>query len=351
MKLTETKLSASIKTGSFENLYFIYGKEPFLITMYVDRIIKKAVGDDANDFNLQRLEGIPDTDMLSEYIEALPVFTEYKVITVKDFDPDKCDAETFKRYLDIIADVPDTTILVFYCTGVEIDDKKPKANTKKFLAAAEKSGAVCSIDMMKPPKIAELCVKKAAKEGIVFSPEDALYMTERVGGRMNVASEETAKLMNRVGKGGTITRADIDILTPKQLDAKVFDLADAINAGDRRRAYGMITDLFDEQIKAEMIFASLSGAYIDMYGAKLANTGGMAPEQAAQMLGYYGNRTWAFTKKILPAAAKLPTGYLRETVDILSDADITLKSTAVSKQTVIEEAVTRLFMCREKRQV
>lgn len=351
MKLTEEKLSAAIRAGNFDNLYFIYGKEPFLTAMYVDRIIKKKAGEDALDFNLQRLEGCPDPDMLSEYVEALPVFAEAKVVTVKDFDPEKCDAESFKRYLDIISDVPDTTILVFYCTGVDIDDKKPKANTKKFLAAAEKSGTVCAIDMMKPPKIAELCVKKAAKEGIVFSYDDALYLTERTGGKMSAASEETQKLMNCVGKGGTITRQNIDLLTPKQLDAKVYDLADAINAGNRKEAYGIVTDLFDEQIKAEVILATLAGAYIDMYGAKLAKTGGIAPETAAQMFGYYGNRTWAFTRKIMPAASRLPTGYLRETVDILSDADITLKSAAVDKQTVIEEAVTRLFMCRERQRV
>ena len=114
MKLTETALSSSIKAGNLENLYFIYGKESFLISMYVDRLIKKAVGDEDNDFNLQRLEGIPDPDVLSEYAEALPVFAEHKVITVKDFDPGKCEDDILKRYIEIISDVPDTTILVFY---------------------------------------------------------------------------------------------------------------------------------------------------------------------------------------------------------------------------------------------
>ena len=65
MKLTEDKLRTSIQAGKFERVYFIYGKEPFLISMYADRIIKKTVGEDALDFNLQRLDGSPDPDLLS----------------------------------------------------------------------------------------------------------------------------------------------------------------------------------------------------------------------------------------------------------------------------------------------
>ena len=87
MKLTEDKLSSAIRAGNIDKLYFLYGKEPFLINMHTDRIIKKTVGEDALDFNLQRLDGNPEPDVLSDYIESLPVFAERKVITVKDYDP------------------------------------------------------------------------------------------------------------------------------------------------------------------------------------------------------------------------------------------------------------------------
>ncbi len=347
MKITEDVLSADIRAGRFERVYLIYGKEPFLISMYTDKIIKKTVGDDALDFNLQRLDECPDAELLSDYAEALPVFAERKVITVKDPDPEKFDEVKLSGYLNIISDIPDTTILVFFCTGAEPDEKKAK--TKKFIAAVEKAGAVCAIDLMKPPKIAELCVKKAAKAGIVLSYDDALFLTERVGGRMSSASDETSKLMSYAGKGGTIDRTAIEALVPKQLDAEVFDLAGAINSGRKAEAFRVIDELFAEQETPVGILSALSGAYLDLYFAKLAKSEGMNPNDAAKMFGYFKGRAWGFANKVYPAAARLETGYLRETVGLLFDADIKMKSMPGDGRTLIEETVTKLFICRENR--
>ncbi len=344
MILTEAKLNAEIKAKRFSRVYFIYGKEPFLISMYADRIAEAA--EEPLDFNLQRLDGCEDPDLLSEYIEALPVFAPFKVVTVKDFDPEKADAELTKRLLAIIADIPETTVLVFWNPNAEPEEKKAK--TKKFIGTVDEHGTVCMIDMMKPAKVAELCVKKAAKAGIVISYDDALYLTERVGGGMNAASDETAKLMTYVGEGGTVTRANIDMLVPKQLDAQAFRLAEQINAGKRAEAFRTVDELFAQQISHVNILASLSGAYLELYGAKLAKSAGISPDEAAPVLGFYGKRVWALKNVIFPAAAKLDIPYLRETIKVLSDADITIKSSPIDKQTLIEETVTKLFMCREK---
>ena len=91
MKIKEERLSADLKAGKTENLYFIYGKEPVLINMYADRSVEKTVGADADDFNLQRLGDMPEPGLLTDYVEALPVFSDVKTVLVKDFDPEKCD--------------------------------------------------------------------------------------------------------------------------------------------------------------------------------------------------------------------------------------------------------------------
>ena len=347
MKLTEDKLNSALRAGRFERLYFLYGKEPFLIQMYVDKIIRKTVGDDALDFNLQRLEGCPEPDLLSDMVDTLPVFAEVKVVTVKDFDPEKFVAATEKKYHEIASNVPDSAILVLYCVNVDIDEKKNK--TKKFIDTVDKSGGVvCSIDLMPAPRIAELCVRKAVKDGIVISQDDGLFLTERTGSRMNVASDETAKLMSYVGKGGTITREHIDMLVPKQLEAEVFDLANAINSGRRADSYRIIDELFSKQINAVSIMGAMSGTFLDMYCAKLAKNAGLSSQAASGAFGYFGGKAWAFGRSYT-AAVGLDIAYLRETVKILSETDIALKSVPVDGRVLVEETVTKLFMCREKR--
>lgn len=346
MKIKEERLSADLKAGKTENLYFIYGKEPFLINMYADRIVEKTVGADADDFNLQRLGDMPEPGLLTDYVEALPVFSDVKTVLVKDFDPEKCDNDTAKRYIDIVSDVPESTVLVFYSPSLDIDEKGMKAKTKKFIEAVDKHGAVCAIEQMKPPKIAELCVQKAAKDGIVISPDDALFLVERTGGQMTVSGDEMMKLMNYVGKGGKITRAEIESLVPKQLSAGVFELADAVNSGRRADAFRIIDELFLQQIEAVSIVGAFAGAFLDMYCARLAKADGIGAQKAAPLFGCFGGKAWVFSNKIYPAAANLDLNYLRRAVEVLSEADIRLKSGAADAQTVIEESVVKIFELR-----
>lgn len=346
MVLTEDRLSASVRAGRLERVYFLYGKEPFLTKMYAERIAKKAAGADPLDFNLVNIKGNPDPDALSDYVEGLPVFADMKAVMVNDPEPEKMDKDTFDRVVDIINTVPDTTVLVFYVTGVETDEKKAK--TKKFIEAADKNGAVCRLDEMQISKIAELAVKKAAKAGIVISYNDALYLTERVNGSMTSVSEETAKLMSYVGTGGTITKEIIDTLVAKCLDTGVYELAAAINSGNRQGAFRIIDELFAEQTEPTLIMSALSSAFLDLYYAKLAKANGVNPNMAAEQFGYPKNRAWAFNKAV-NAVGRLEIGYLRETVRILSEADIKMKSSPVSNRIIIEQAVTSLFIQQESR--
>lgn len=274
MKQTEEQLGADLRAGRLARVYYLYGKEPFLVRTYFDRVIKKAVGGE-EDFNLIRFTGNPDLSLLSDHIDGLPVFAERKVVAVSDLDPEKMDAESFSRLLEIVSDVPDTTVLLIGITGISADEKKAK--TKKLIAAAEKSGVVCRFDFMQTSKIAELVIKKAAKGGIVISRGDAVYLTERVLGNLTLVSEETAKLMSFVGAGGTIDRPVIDMLVAKQLDTSVYELATAINAGKRAEAFRIIGDLIFQRVDPIVILSALSGAYLDFTARSSRKRQGFRP--------------------------------------------------------------------------
>lgn len=345
MTLAEDRLSAEIRAGRLARVYFLYGKEPFLVKTYTERIIKKSVGVDALDFNLVKINGNPDMSLLSDHVDGLPVFAERKLVAINDIEPEKLDKDSFEQLLSIISEVPETTILLFHNTGVSIDERK--SQSKKFVAAVEKSGVVCKLDAMPQPKIAELVIKKAAKQGVVISREDALYLTERVLCSLNLVSEETAKLISYAGNGGVIDRAMIDSLVAKQLDTSVYELATAINAGKREEAFTIIGNLIFERVEPIVILSALSGTYLDFYRAKIAKMTGVLPDQTAEDFGYAKNRVWVMSKA-MNAVSKLRVDYLRKTLAILNEADIAMKSSSIDSQTVIEQAVTRLFTAQRE---
>lgn len=345
MILAEEKLNGDIRGGRIGRVYFLYGKEPFLVKTYTDKIINKAVGADPLDFNFISLKGNVDVGTLRDYVEGMPVFADMKVIAINDIDPEKMDKAELDAYIDVIGNVPETSVLLFNITGFQPEEKKAK--TKAFIAAADKAGTICKLDGIPEAKIAGLVVKKAAKEGIVISPEDATYLTERVLCDMTLVSAETAKLMSYVGKGGTITRSIIDQLVGKLLDTSVYELAAAINSGRRAEAFRILDDLFAERIEPIAILSALSSAYLDFYRAKLAKGAGVSPSRAAEDFGYPKNREWAL-KKAMSAVPRLKTEYLRNTIFILSETDILIKSAPIDSRTILEQAISRLFSAGEK---
>ncbi len=344
MTVKEEQLSADVRAGRIARVYYLYGKEPFLVKTYFERIIKKAAGADPLDFNLIRAGGNPDPDALSDYVEGLPVFAERKVVAVNDIDPEKMDAASFSRFLEIVSDVPETTVLLFGVTGFQPDEKKAK--TKKLIAAADKAGVVCRFDFMPLPKIAELVVKKAAKQGVVISRENALYLSERVLGNVTLVSEETTKLISFAGAGGTIDRSLIDTLVAKQLDTSVYELASAVNEGRRDDVFRIIDDLTFERVEPIVILSALSGAYLDFYRAKLAKASGVLPAQAARDFSYPKNREWVLNKA-MNAVSRLTVGYLRKTLEILSEADVAMKSTPTDSRVILEAAAVRLLTAQK----
>lgn len=345
MIVTEERLSADVRAGRISNVYFLYGDEPFLVKTYTDRIIKKAVGDDPLDFNFIKLGSNPDISMLIDYVEALPVFADTKVIVVNDMKPEILKPDELEAYIRMIKNMPDTTILIFSITGVEISETK-KAS-KSFMEAVREAGVVCRLDGVAEGKITEMIMRKTAKSGVVISPEDASYLCERVLGNMTLVVSETAKLIDYVGTGGVITRDVIDKLVGKLLDTGVFELATAINAGEREKAYRILDDLFAERIDAINILSAMTTTYLDFYRAKLGKLTGVLPAQIAEQFGYKG-RDWAI-KRAMNSVTKLRLGYLRETIFILSEADLEIKSSPVDTRTILDKTVTKLFIAGEKR--
>ncbi len=346
MIVEEAGLKSDISAGRIKNVYFLYGKEPFLVKTYTDKIVKKTVGDDPIDFNLIKLASNPDAGTLIDYVEGLPVFADMKVVIVNDVKPDTLDPEDYKAYLDIIGNVPDTTVLIFSITGIELNDTKKAV--KDFISAVGKAGTVCRLDGVPENKIVDLVVRKAAKGGIVIAPEDAAYLSERVLCDMTLVSSESSKLMDYVGRGGVITRDVIDKLVGKHLDTSVFELATAINAGERENAFRIVDDLFAQRISAVNILSAMTGAYLDLYRAKVAKMTGVLPAQAAEQLGYPKNRDWV-VKRSMTAVSHLRLGYLRETLFILSEADTEIKSMPLDARVIFDKTVTKLFLAGEKR--
>ena len=186
----------------------------------------------------------------------------------------------------------------------------------------------------------------AARRGSALTPDNAKLLVERCGDDLNLLLNEIDKLSALAG-GGEITREHIETAATKNLEASVFDLSKALLQNNYERSYTILNTLFYQKEEPVAILAVLSGAYADLYRAKAAAQAGVPAESLAADFGYRG-REWRL-RNAARDSARLSLPMLRQSLEILAQADGQLKSARTDKRVVLEQTAARLIVLARSR--
>jgi len=334
--MTEDILAKELKQGAIRKIYYLYGKEPFLVKTYADRIIDKCLGGERG-FNYARFEGNPDVSRISECVQTLPVFADRKVVLLNDLDFEKSDTDALASVLSAI---PESTTVIISVTGFVPDLKKAK--TKKLAELADKHGASVEFGKLSEAKTADLITKRAVRAGCGISRANAVHLATLCLCDLNLIANETDKLCAYANYGGEITREAVDLLTAKQLDTGVFALAAEITAKKSGEALRVLDELITLGNPPVMIMSALSAAFIDFYRAKIGAEAGKRADVIAADFNYPKNRAWAVGKAI-SAVARTPAERICKCVLALANADYKLKSAPLDDRYIMERAVAELI--------
>ncbi len=343
----EAALKSELKAGKLRQVYYLYGEETFLTRMYADRIIQAAGVDKSDGLNFLKLRGAPDPNSLSDFAESLPFFAEHKCVVITDLDAEEMDNDSHKQFLSLVESLPDTTIMVIAQTGIEIDEVKPRAKTKKLIQSVEKCGMVCRMQFLPAAMTAAMAAKKAQKAGCTLSEENAAYLSGLCGRSLTLIQNEVDKLCS-CQQSGEITRELIDALTPKLLDASAYDLSSCILAGKTPEALKMVNDLFQQREEPILILSALSGAFVDSYRAKLAQNARKSSQQAAADFGYFGGRAYYFGRTCT-AVRSIPEDRLKSCLEVLYRTNLLMNSSKQDSRILLERAVTELSAINGRR--
>ncbi|MBQ7548147.1 MAG: DNA polymerase III subunit delta [Clostridia bacterium] len=346
--INEQQLKKQLSQGSFSKLYLIYGEEKYLVKHYTDTLVKKAVPRELADFNLHIYEGSAGMDLLpvSEAVEALPVFSERTCILIKDMPLDSLLSGTAAALEELISDIPETTVLVISNPNTNINPKSKTA--KKLIALISKYGDVAEFGRASISQLIKLLQRGASQRGCELGYSEASHLVSLAGDDMNDLLNELEKVCAYKGNG-TISKDDIEAVAVKNVQARAFDLAKAVNSGNADAAMSLVNSLFIMKEDPIILLAALMTPYIDMYRAKVYTSGGLRASDAAADFNYR-NKEFRLTN-----AARNASGYtisqLRAFLEILERADYALKNTSASARMVIEKTVAYLILAANGEEV
>jgi len=327
-------LKQHITENRLARLYVICGGEAYLKQHFARQLSDAAVDETARDFNFHRFEGKDVTlNDLAQAVEAVPWGSERTCILVRDFTLDSYEKdEDFAAWL---GDLPDHCVLIFWQDTAEFKPKKNKALT----TAISKHGHVAELNAPDSASVLKLVAAGVKSRGCTIDRSTADYFIQCAGGDLNLLQNELAKLCSFAQ--GEITRAHIDQVCVKSVDAKSFDMVKAVAAGDGTTALRLLDELFTQKIAPQMLLGSLVANYVDLYRAWAAMNSGKSAEAPAQIFDYKGKSFRLQNAGRMAQRMKL--AQIKHSLNVLDAADRRLKSSAMDNRLVMEQCVIGLL--------
>lgn len=345
---TLTEFKAALKCDGPQNVYYIYGKDIVSVENSYKLLCSAAVKKGDETYNLHTFDGRNfDFDEFTDACEALPLFADYVLCAVNDLNAEELKAEDLNWLVKFIADIPETTILVFYYTGFDVTagKKAPTAKNKKISDVAAKKGKVYNFELKTADVLVKEIVSKVNKAGSSISKENAQLLVQLCCNDSLIIKNETDKLLAYCGNN-EITASAIDALCPRQIDAKTYKLADAIVRREKFRAMSLLNDLKTELTEPISILYAVTGSMLDMYRAKIAVSSRHTASDVMEDFKYQKNLSFRVNNAFRDVRY-YSVRDLRMCLKILTETDVAMKSSKTDRMILLEEAIIKMISLKQ----
>lgn len=313
------QLKKSLKENTLGTLYLLHGEEAYLRDFYLGEIKKRILTPGLEEFNLHALSGKDaDPRAISEAVDCLPMMSERTLVLVTDYDLFKAPAEHRDALTELFAQLPEYVCLVFVYDLIEY---KPDARTKLAQAIKAHGLTVPFPHQDQGDLVDWICRRFRALDHDIDS-EQARYLIFLCGDLMNSLVGEISKI-GAYARQKRITRQDIDAVAVPRLDARVFQMTDAVLHKDFDKAAQVLGDLLSQQEAPIMILSVLGKQLRQLYTARL----GLEASKSSQYLVELWKMHPYPAGKLMDAAGRFDLAWCRRAVSRAAQTDLAMKST------------------------
>lgn len=329
-----SKLKKDLSGDTVGNCYVFYGEEKYLRDHYINQLKKKLIPKGFADFNLHIFQGKDlEVQTLIDAVDAFPMMCERTMVLVYDYDLYKSESRR-EALTPLFEDIPEYVCLVFVYDQMEY---KAGGNTKLGKLVKSKAEVV----HFQPQTQSDLNAwirRQFKKYGKDIDNTQAEYLTFLCGGLMTGLSSEIDKIAN-YAPGGGITKADIDAVADPVLDARVFQMTDAISSRNFRRSMEILSDLYLMNTEPIMILSVLGRQIRQIWSARLALENRMSQSDLADIWDM--KSSWQ-SQKMLDSARRFELRWCRQAVVLCAECDLAMKSTGLDSEELLTDLILKL---------
>ena len=322
------KLKKDLSAKTPGQLYVFHGEETYLRDYYLGQLRQQLLAGGMGTFNLHEISA---KDMsphaLEEAVDCLPMMGERTLVQVTDFDLYKAGEKDREEYARAFAQLPD------YCCLVFVYDMIPyKGDARTKLAAAIKqNGTVVNFARQDQGDLVDWVRRRFRALGKEIDTRLACDLIFLCGDLMTNLIGEIEKI-GAYAKGGRITREDIDAVATPQLDAVVFQMTDAIAAGNFDKAAEVLGELLHMQEAPIKLLAVLGKQLRQLYTARLAIE---HRKGVPYLMELWGMRSAYPAERLMQSARRFSLPWCRRAVLRCGQTDLAMKSTGADGEELL----------------
>jgi DNA polymerase-3 subunit delta len=312
--------------------YLVHGDDDARLDSWRQRLRARA-REEGPSTSLEVLAGDALTiDAFVEATGALTLSVGRRYVLADGFD--RWKEKDLKEAAAALKALPPDTVVLLIASGKVVrrrgqPAKGPAADVLAKAVAAI-GGEVQLCEAPTPSKYPAWTQMQAAELGLAVSDDAAQALVERVGTdenrnvRQRRLMRELEKLAVYAPEGGRVDRETVEAATMSDVEARAYELADAVIEGDRERALLLAEDLRDRGAEMmHIVFAMLRQLRQARTAAAMLEAGASKQEIASAL------RVPPFiANQIAARAGRADPAVLERTLEELAELDYTVRGAA-----------------------
>lgn len=318
------------------SLLLFEGEEEHMKHEALTQLRKKILPEGMEDLNETLLEA-PDAGEIIAAAETLPFLADQRLILLRDFPALTGRAEAEDRLLSYLPNVPPTAVLLFYCA------QKPDGR-KKLYQAIRKHGVIVSFDPLKGAELTSFVTDAFRRQGRECDQRTAEFLIFTSGSDTNQLLREVAKIAAYHPGSTSVDPADVRALATPSTEANVFQMVEAVVAGQEARAFTLMRDMLRNGEDRLFLLAMLLRQFRLLQHVKIMQYEKRNPEFIRAALGVPSFAAQQYTRQ----AAAWTGRQVKEAVALCLDTELAVKSGRLNAEGSLEAVMLKLLTARKK---
>ena len=327
-------LNEDLKSGQFKQVYLLCGEEGYLKKQYKNRFVKAMLPEgDTMNYSYYEGKNTPVKEAI-DLAETLPFFAERRLIVFENTGFFKTAAGA--DLADYIKDMPETTCFIF------VEEEIDKRN--KLYKAVKSKGYIAELSTQDAGTLKRWVAGLVRKEQKQISESVIVYFLDKVGTDMENIQGELEKVFCYALERDTITKEDIDAVCVTQITNHIFEMVDAVAAGNQQKALDLYYELLALKEPPMRILFLLVRQYRMLFHVKALANQGYGRKEIASKAGLHP----FVAGKNMEQAKRFKMGQLRRVMEEGAQLEQDVKTGLLTDREMQNQVLDNMDLERER---